>query len=391
MLKNDELWEKQGVSSSTGSARTERSFDDLWDGPIASKIRSKAFDIAEVAPVADIAEPKPVNFFKPSGGFSPPIEARVPGTVARKLEKTSILQESNVIILVLGAPLSGKSTFINNYFSNPHLAPVHHQLFPPSHDMTGYLHIRDTDKVGWDGRSVVLVDTPGPFSWKSDDLGIVKDIVELLLKGRELEQTIRILYLHDISTPKMSVDVLMSLSLLKALCGQTAWKNVWMATTQWNLTPGGDYSDTTDPSFMGPLPPRGFQEREGHLQTVYWKEFLEGGAHYWRIQGRAHERALVEEIYESTLDTGGQRRTSRSNDDSAPFEFAIQKEMQQDQLAFPSTATGKAMKSCLMRALEEEIKSGGDKERMETLKRQHKELTRTAQPKRRFAIGHRST
>lgn len=184
------------------------------------------------------------------------------------------------------------------------------------------------------------------------------------------------------------MDVLMSLTLLKALSGKTGWKNIWMTTTQWNLTPGGDYKDNANPSFVGPLPPRGFEEREGHLQAVYWKEFLESGAHYWRVQDRAHERALVEEILESALDTESQQ-AGRTDDYSAEFEFAIQKEMQQDQLPFPNTATGKAMRSCLMRALEEEIKSGGDKERIEALKRQHKELTRTAQPKRRFAIGNK--
>ncbi|RXW19373.1 hypothetical protein EST38_g6471 [Candolleomyces aberdarensis] len=397
-MKNDELWEKAKrcwdifpenrppISEFTAflqqclprnSGTTGASSDDEWDGTITSKIRSKTFDIVEqtesprnydIAPVGgDPGITESMKMFKPHAGSPPPMDARLGGSVARRLDKSSVIQESDVIILVLGAPLSGKSTFINNYFSNPRLAPVHHQLFPPSHEMAGYFQLPDTNRIVGDGRNIVLVDTPGLFSWKSNDLGIVKDIVDLLLKGHDHEKTIRILYLHDISSPRMSVDVLMSLSFLKALCGKI----------------GGNYNESTDSSFVGPLPPRGFEEREGHLRTVYWKECLEGGAHYWRVQGRWHERALVEEIIESVLDTGSQQ--TGHTDDPARFGFAIQKEMQQDRLAFPNTETGKAMKSCLVKALEEEIKSGGDKERIEALKRQHKELTKTAQPKRRFA------
>ncbi|RXW17113.1 hypothetical protein EST38_g8735 [Candolleomyces aberdarensis] len=168
----------------------------------------------------------------------------------------------------------------------------------------------------------------------------------------------------------MSVDVLMSLSILKALCGKLGWKHVWLATTQWTFIPAGHDEDKHP---IGQAS-KGLEEREAHLKDVYWKECLEGGAHYRRIQGHSSERALIGDIL-----------TSLGDMDDNLVGFAIQKELQQDRLAFPNTETGKAMKSCLMRALEEEIKSGGDRERIEALKRQHKELTKTAQPKRRFA------
>lgn len=70
---------------------------------------------------------------------------------------------------------------MKKYFADPALpvGPIHHQLLPPSHPVTAYLASgRDTPDSthGF----VLLIDTPSLFSWKSDDLAILKETIEIL-------------------------------------------------------------------------------------------------------------------------------------------------------------------------------------------------------------------
>lgn len=70
---------------------------------------------------------------------------------------------------------------MKKYFQDPALpvGPIHHQLLPPSHEVTAYL---ESGRELPDSKQglVVMIDTPGLFSWESNDLAIVKEIAEIL-------------------------------------------------------------------------------------------------------------------------------------------------------------------------------------------------------------------
>ena len=70
---------------------------------------------------------------------------------------------------------------MKKYFADPALpvGPIHHQLLPPSHPITAYL-ASGLDTPDSTHGFVLLIDTPGLFSWKSDDLAVVKEIIEIL-------------------------------------------------------------------------------------------------------------------------------------------------------------------------------------------------------------------
>ncbi|KAJ3493869.1 hypothetical protein NMY22_g20151 [Coprinellus aureogranulatus] len=173
-----------------------------WDGAIMSKILPKS------QPEAPVTARAPSLVSHQLSSNIPRMSSPVPAENMQrsrgvKLQgwKTAGLTSSDVIILVLGAPLSGKTTFIKKYFGDPALpvGPVHHELLPLSHEITAYLESgRALPSASSKQGLVVMIDTPGLFSWRSDDLAIVKEVAEILELNRG--RHVRILYLHDISS-----------------------------------------------------------------------------------------------------------------------------------------------------------------------------------------------
>lgn len=147
----------------------------------------------------------------------------------------------------------------------------------------------------------------------------------------------------------MTIDISMSLSVLKAICGKQGYRSVWLATTHW----GRDAN----------VSPRGFTEREVHLKSIYWKELLEGGVQYRRVHGDSAEQSIVNEIVESAAaDTG-----------VSPG-FAIQEQLLQGKGNLRNTDVWGVLRNCLGMLLEEEAKSGGDKERRTMLRKKYNEM-----------------
>lgn len=147
----------------------------------------------------------------------------------------------------------------------------------------------------------------------------------------------------------MTIDISMSISVLKAICGKQGYPNVWLATTHW----GRDVN----------VLPRGYAEREAHLKSVYWAELLEGGVRYRRIHGASNERSLVNEIADCV-----------SADNIVSPTFLIQQQLSQGNGDLRNTDVWANLKKCLGMLLEEEAKSGGDKERRTLLKRRYQEM-----------------
>ena len=150
----------------------------------------------------------------------------------------------------------------------------------------------------------------------------------------------------------MTIDITMSLAILKAICGEQSYPKVWLATTNW----GWDYTSM----------PKGYDEREAHLKSVYWKELLDGGAQYRRIHGAFTEQTIVDDIANSV---------ALHLTETCP-EFEGLQELSQGRRGLLGTQLWEVLKGCLGMLLEEEAKSGGDKERRDFLKRKYREMTR---------------
>lgn len=150
----------------------------------------------------------------------------------------------------------------------------------------------------------------------------------------------------------MTIDITMSLAILKAICGEQSYPKVWLATTHWGRDPTSS--------------PHGYDERETHLKTIYWKELLDGGAQYRRMHGALTEQAIVDNIVNSV---------ALDSSETTP-EFKVLQELSQGKRSLLRTELWGVLKGCLGMLLEEEAKSGGDKERRDFLKQKYREMTR---------------
>ncbi|KAH8153100.1 uncharacterized protein LAJ45_02687 [Morchella importuna] len=89
----------------------------------------------------------------------------------------------------------------------------------------------------YNGRTVLLLDTPGFDDSALDNLAILTDIVSNLyiwaLQDKEIH-THGVVFLHDISETRFGGSQQKTLQLLKSMCGPEAMGNVIIGTTMWS-------------------------------------------------------------------------------------------------------------------------------------------------------------
>ena len=115
-------------------------------------------------------------------------------------------------------------------------------------------------------RRLVLVDTPGFSDTYVDDADVLQNIgswLESMYGSREHGETklAGIVYLHDISLPRMLGSTLKNLDVFQKLCGEDALKRVVLCTTKW--------SDIYEEDG---------ERRTEQLKDIYWKEMIKGGS-----------------------------------------------------------------------------------------------------------------
>ena len=118
---------------------------------------------------------------------------------------------------------------------------------------------------------MVLVDTPGFGDTTDKDADILYDVGSWLetmydsrdSHGHEGETKLAgIVYLHDISVPRMQEEISKSLVVFRSLCGKDALKHVVICTTKWSTI----------------LKEEEGEGRTEQLKEKYWKEMIEGGS-----------------------------------------------------------------------------------------------------------------
>ncbi|KAG6912003.1 hypothetical protein DXG01_000251 [Tephrocybe rancida] len=171
-------------------------------------------------------------------------------------------------------------------------------------------------------RRIVFVDTPGFDDTYIDDSEILRRIAVWLAKSYSDNMKLAgVVYLHEISQPRMMGAPRRNLEMFRELCGYEAVRNVVLATTKWeevSLELGN--------------------RREQQLRENYWKHMLELGSQMLRFRGQ-HDTASAWEIVDRILDH------------VSVDALQIQEEMVDFQRILPETGAGRALRATLKELL----------------------------------------
>ncbi|KAH8074811.1 P-loop containing nucleoside triphosphate hydrolase protein [Cristinia sonorae] len=170
--------------------------------------------------------------------------------------KPGMRQQKPIVIAVMGATGTGKSTFIN--LASGASLGVGNGLKSCTSDV-GYSH-----EFVLFGRRIVLIDTPGFDDTTKSDTDILK-LIALHLSSTYEEGFILsgVIYMHRISDFRVGGVSRRNFSMFRKLCGEETLRNVLIVTNMWGLVD----------------PERG-EERERELKTddLLFKPVLDKGA-----------------------------------------------------------------------------------------------------------------
>ncbi|KAL8847920.1 MAG: hypothetical protein Q9221_007051 [Calogaya cf. arnoldii] len=147
------------------------------------------------------------------------------------------LNDTDIIIAIMGITGSGKSTFISKLVDAEIM--IGHELQSCTSEVQSYGFLHQT------GRRVFLLDTPGFDDTSRSDTDVLKTIAENLvgMYSKDIKLS-GIIYLHRITDVRFTGSAYKNISVFKKLCGENCYPNVVLATTMWeNL--GGSGNDTT--------------------------------------------------------------------------------------------------------------------------------------------------
>lgn len=114
------------------------------------------------------------------------------------------------------------------------------------------------------GKTIVLVDTPGFDDTFEDDEVVVERIAQWLSETGKSNRLLNgILYLHRIDAPRLGGSSKRSLRMLKEICGQDAYRNIVLATTFWDQVS---------------LDEGAAREKELLEEDTFWKALISNGA-----------------------------------------------------------------------------------------------------------------
>ncbi|KAH7925379.1 hypothetical protein BV22DRAFT_1011392 [Leucogyrophana mollusca] len=183
---------------------------------------------------------------------------------------------NDIIILVMGPPGVGKSTFINTA-AGKSLTKVGHGLESCTVAMQHAIFPYPYNP----SRRIVFVDTPGFDDTYQDDAEILRRIAVWLARSYNDDVKLSgIIYLHDISQPRVVGGASRkNFDMMEKLCGADASQNVILATTKW----GNVKADVA--------------ARREHQLREYWKEMIDQGCELTRFTG---SRESAWDIVDST-------------------------------------------------------------------------------------------
>ncbi|KAF9789658.1 P-loop containing nucleoside triphosphate hydrolase protein [Thelephora terrestris] len=167
--------------------------------------------------------------------------------------------EAPILIAVMGATGSGKTSFIN-LASHSNL-----QVGASLRSCTDEVQL--ADEFTLDGRHVVLVDTPGFDDTTKSDTDVLRMIADFLATTYENIRKMAgsklagVIYVHRISDKRFNGIAGRNFKIFRELCGESNLKNVILATNMWDEVPHE----------VG-------KARERELASVFLKPALDKGA-----------------------------------------------------------------------------------------------------------------
>ncbi|KAF7424178.1 hypothetical protein PC9H_009481 [Pleurotus ostreatus] len=231
-------------------------------------------------------------------------------------------EQPDVLIAIMGATGSGKTTFANMASGDDLLVGA--GLRSCTND------VQICRPFELDGRRVTLVDTPGFDDTTKSDTDVLAMIAAFLTASYEQGKTLSgIIYLHRISDFRMSGLSTRNFRMLRHLCGEKTLKNLAIVTNMW-----------------GEVPAAVGEAREAELasQDLFFKPALDKGA------------TLLRHI--NTLDSA--MNVLRYIIGNTPLPLQIQSEMVDSGMALSETAAGgelRAELAALINKHEQEIRT----------------------------------
>ncbi|KAG6848901.1 hypothetical protein H0H93_012972 [Arthromyces matolae] len=167
-------------------------------------------------------------------------------------------KKSDLIIIVMGATGSGKSSFINLLFPGKDVAPVGKGLASHTQMVTAY-HLPDPE---FPNNRIILVDTPGFDDSKGDDWEILRRIGVWLASSYEASMKVAgIVYCHDIGATRWSGGIKKTFDTFTGICGPAAARKVVLLTTMWDRF-------TEDAQ-------ENLEAHEAELESSFWLEMIQ--------------------------------------------------------------------------------------------------------------------
>ena len=115
-----------------------------------------------------------------------------------------------------------------------------------------------------DGQRYVLVDTPGFDDADRSDTEVLAEILKWFEAMSRYCTLAGILYVYDITQPRLTASAKLNLRMLQALCGPDFYPNVTVVTTKW-----GNMTDKAR---------RAAERRQDQLKEEFWHQLVAGGA-----------------------------------------------------------------------------------------------------------------
>ncbi|EDR05778.1 uncharacterized protein LACBIDRAFT_302493 [Laccaria bicolor S238N-H82] len=168
---------------------------------------------------------------------------------------------NDIIILVMGPSGVGKSTFIN-YLAGEDVVQVGHDLRSCTTQLQPIV-VNPPPSILFRDRRLVLVDTPGFDDTFAAESEILNRIASWLAHVYSTDTKLGgLIYLYDISLPRMKGTTLRNLEVFKKLCGDRALRSVVLGTTKWAELASSSVGE----------------QRVKELCDKYWLEMIECGS-----------------------------------------------------------------------------------------------------------------
>ena len=132
------------------------------------------------------------------------------------------------------------------------------------------------------GTNLLLIDTPGFDDSVRSDGDVILEIASCLAFQATMGiKLLGLIYLHDITAPRMRGSLRRELQMLKLIVGDQNYRHILLVTTKW-----GDKSRR-----------REYENRQFQLEENYWEDLMLGGAECHRFEGSADSaRAIVSQL-----------------------------------------------------------------------------------------------